>query len=204
MAEFQPNSHKSKREDTSLAETSNEKKVKKVVNGPVKTKKNNQRKLASMFISEDAANVKSYVIWDVLVPSIKKLLFDIGTDSLDMILNGGTRSKERKSGTKVSYRKYYDNPREDRYSDRYNSRSRFDYDDIVFETRREAEDVREEMFNMVERYGIVTVSDMYDMAGLTAPYTSEKYGWTTLRSSEVVRVGHDEYIIKMSKAMPID
>lgn len=205
MREYQPNSHKSK-EETAVAETSKERKIQKVVSGKVKTKKNDGRKLANMFISEDATNVKSYIILDVLVPTIKKTLFDIVTDSLDMILNGGTGSRKSKSGNKVSYRSYYDDGRNSRSHDRennYRSGSRFDYDDLVFDTRGEAEAVREEMLDVIDRYGFVTVADMYDMADLSAPYTSSKYGWTNIRTAEVVRV-RDGYILKLPKALAID
>ena len=71
--------------------------------------------------------------------------------------------------------------------------------DITFETRGDAEAVLEQMDDVIDRYGIVTVADMYDMADLTAPYTSNKYGWTSINSAEVVRV-RDGYILKLPKA----
>lgn len=206
MREYQPNSHKSK-EETSLSEKSNERQIRKVVNGNVKTKKNSGRKLANVFISEEAANVKSYVFMDVLVPAIKKAISDIVTDGIDMILYGESRNRKSKSGTKVSYRSYYDDNKRNDYGDRYDrggrTSSRFDYDDLEFDTRAEAEAVREEMVDVIDRYGFVTVADMYDMADLSAPYTSSKYGWTNIRTAEVVRV-RNGYILKLPKAMPID
>lgn len=202
MREYQPNSHKSK-EEVAATETNKERKVRKVVSGNVKTKKNDKRKLANIFISDEAANVKSYVFMDVLVPAIKKAISDIVTDGIDMILYGESRDRKRKSSDKVSYRNYYDDRRGDRRDSGYRSGSRFDYDDLVFDTRGEAEAVREEMLDVIDRYGFVTVADMYDMADLSAPYTSSKYGWTNIRTAEVVRV-RNGYILKLPKAMPID
>lgn len=202
MREYQPNSHKSK-EEVAVTETNKERKVRKVVSGNVKTKKNDKRKLANIFISDEAANVKSYVFMDVLVPAIKKAISDIVTDGIDMILYGESRDRKRKSSDKVSYRNYYDDRRGDRKDSGYRSGSRFDYDDLVFDTRGEAEAVREEMLDVIDRYGFVTVADMYDMADLSAPYTSSKYGWTNIRTAEVVRV-RNGYILKLPKAMPID
>lgn len=203
MREYQSNSHKSKEETTETELATREKKVQKVVSGKVKTKSNEGRKLASMFISEDATNVKSYILMDVLVPTIKKTLFDIVTDSLDMILNGGTGSRKHKSGNKISYRSYYDDKRDDRREGSYRARGRFDYDDLIFDSRGECEAVREQMVDVIETYGFVTVADMYDMADLPAPYTSSKYGWTNIRTAETVRV-RDGYVLKLPKAMPID
>lgn len=203
MREYQPNSHKSKEEaKTSEIVPSEKKKVQKVVSGKVKTKSNEKRKLASMFISEDATNVKSYIIFDVLVPTIKKTVFDVVTDSLDMILNGGTSGKKHKSGNKISYRSYYDDKREERDGG-YRARNRFDYDDLIFDSRSECEAVREQMVDLIDAYGFVTVADMYDMADIPAPYTSNKYGWTNIRTAETVRV-RDGYVLKLPKAMPID
>lgn len=204
MKEYQPNSHRSK--ELAATESVPEKKIEKVVTGKVKTRDNKGRKFADIFISEDAANVKSYIFMDVLVPAIKKAVSDIVTDGIDMILYGGTgrSGSSRKSASKVSYRSYYDDRRDDRRdSDRYSARSRFEYEDIVFETRGEAESVRRQMIEVTERYGFVTVADMYDMADLTAPYTSNNYGWVNVRSAEPVRV-RDGYILKLPKASPID
>ena len=202
MADYQPNSHKSK--ELATKTQTEERRVQKVVSGKAKTKKNGARKLTDIFISEDAGNVKSYIFMDVLVPAIKKAISDIVTDGVAMILYGETGGRKSKSSSRVSYRSYYDDRRDDRRDrDRFESRGRFDYDDIVFESRGEAELVREQMVELIERYGFVTVADMYDMADLTAPYTANKYGWTNIRNAEPVRV-RDGYILKLPKAMPID
>ena len=196
---YKPNSHKSKEEQRSASE---ERKIEKVVTGTAKVKKKNElHKLADVFISEDVKNVKSYVLGDVLVPAIKKAIVDIVTDGINMIFYGGTRRGSRSSdGSRVSYRSFYDRRDDDR---RPSGRSRFDFDEIIFETRPEAENVLDQMGDVIKQYGFVTVADMYDMADLTQPFTSNKYGWMNVRSAEVVRV-RDGYVIKLSKPSPID
>lgn len=201
MSEYQANSHKSKAQVP--AEKEEKRKVQKVVTNKAKTRSNEGRKLMNVFISEDAANVKTYVFMDVLVPAIKNAIYDIVTNSLDMSLFGGSKNrKHSSSGGRVSYKSYYDEKR-GRGDSEPRLRTRFDYDDIIFSTRVEVEAVREQMDEVIERYGFVTVADMYDMADLTAPYTAGKYGWTNIRSAEPVRV-RDGYILKLPKAMPID
>lgn len=201
--DYKPNSHKYKQEQSAPEE---KRQVGKVVTGKVKTKKKNEiRKLADVFISEDVKNVKSYILMDVLIPAVKKAVSDVVTNGIDMLLYGGTgRSGKSYGGSKISYRNYYDQKDDGRrYSDTSKTRARFDYDDIVFESRPEAEAVREEMNNVIERYGFVTVADMYDMAELSQPYTSNRYGWTNIRTAEVVRV-REGYILKLPKALPIE
>lgn len=181
-----------------------EKRVGKIVHGSVKTKKNEMRKFTDIFISEDIKNVKSYVFMDVLVPAIKKAISDIVTDGIDMILyGGGGRRGKNSGGSKVSYRNYYDQ-RDNRRPVERSTSTRFDYEDLVFETRGEAMAVREQMDELIERYGFVTVADLYDMAELSAPYTANKYGWININSADVVRAMGGGYIIKLPKAAPID
>lgn len=204
MHEYVSNSHRSKEAAKNTPATT-EKKIQKVVSG-AKTRTNMGRKLTDIFISEDAANVKSYIFMDVLVPAIKKAISDIVTDGIDMVLyggNGGRRSgsSSNRSSNKVSYRSYYDS--RDRRDDSYSNSGRFDYDDIIFRSRGDAENVRLQMLDTIDRYGFVTVADMYEMANLSSPYTSNKYGWTSIRTAEPVRV-RDGYILKLPKAMPID
>ena len=197
-----PNSNKYKEEKK---ETS-EKKVEKVVQGAVKTKKKSEvRKFTDVFISEDAANVKNYIFMDVLVPAIKKAVSDIITNGVDMILYGESGRRQRKSpSSQVSYTNYYNRKRDD---DRGYSGTRtnngYDYDDIVLESRGEAEEVLERMSELIDVYGVVTVADLYDLVGITGPYTNNKYGWTNLRNAEPIRV-NGGYLLKFPKVGPVD
>ena len=198
MEDYKANSHRSK-EEQKLPE----KKIEPVVKGKVTKKKNNVRKLTDTFVSEDIQNVKSYVLMDVLVPAIKKAISDIVTNGIDMILYGESgRSTRKTNASTVSYRNYYDNRRDDRYS---SSRTRkgYSYDDVVLETRSEAEDVLTRMDELIDTYGVVSVADMYDLVGISCNYTDNKYGWTNLRNAEPVRV-RDGYMLKLPKALPID
>ena len=191
---------------------STEKRVQKVARGPVKTKTNEIRKLADIFISEDISNVKNYIFMDVLVPAIKKAVYDIVTNGIDMFLYGGSgRGKTSSNAPKVSYRNYYDqknnnvNNNNYRGSENTKSHNGFDYEDIVFSNRGDAELVKQQMRDVIARYGFVTIADMYEMAdpNLTAPYTSHKYGWMDVSSAEAVRV-RDGYILKLPRAVPTD
>ncbi len=203
MTEYRSNSHRSKAESKESA-APDKKDVTKVVTGKVTTKKNEARKITGLFVSEDAANVKSYVILDVLVPAIKKAISDIVTDGIDIILYGESRGRKSRSESRTPYRSYYDSDRRDRDRDsRRAVTNRFDYDDILFDTRGDAELVLDQMVDILKNYGMVTVADMYDLAGLSVPYTAANYGWFNVRTAEVVRA-RDGYILKLPKAMPID
>lgn len=182
-----------------------EKKVEKVVSGPVKArKKSEMQKFADVFIQEDAQKVKSYILMDVLVPAVKKAISDIVTNGIDMILYGETgRSKKSGTASKVSYRSYYDKKDERRDYSANRTRTGYDYDDVVLDNRGEAEDVLSRMDELIATYGIVSVADFYDLVGITGNYTDNKYGWTDIRNASVVRV-RDGYVIKLPRALPLN
>ena len=210
MEEYKSNSYRSKeiqKNETNENNKTPDRKVEKIVTGVVKTKKKSKISQAmDNFISEDAKNVKSYVLGEVLIPAIKKAISDIVTDGIDIILYGETRGKNRRStADRVSYRSYYD----DRGGrNRMNERQAimagsYSYDDIILSTRGEAEDVLSRMDELIETYGLVRVADLYDLVGITGNYTDNKYGWMNIRNAEIIRV-RDGYMIKMPRAVPID
>ena len=201
--DYAPNSHKSK-EEKALTEVPERKKLEKVVTGKVKTKKRNEiSKLGEIFIAEDARNVKSYILMEVLVPAVKKAISDIVRDGIDMILYG--ESKGRRSSVSSSYVSYRDYSRRDDDRDRFrDSRTRtgYSHDDIVLETRGEAEEVLSRMDELIDTYGVVSVADLYDLIGKSCEYTDNKYGWTNIRNAEPIRV-YNGYMLKLPKALPI-
>lgn len=202
MQDYKPNSHRFKEEQKNPQSTSEEKKFDKVVTGAVKTrKKSGILRFVDVFISEDIHNVKDYLINEVGMPMLKKGLMG----ALDMMLNGGSIGyADRRSSSRVTYNRYYDDPRDNRRSnDRDQPRPRFDRDVIIFETRRDAEAILRDMLDALEEYKIVSVADMYDMADLPQPHTGNRYGWTNLRNAEVIR-DREGWIINLPKAMPID
>lgn len=194
MDKYEPNSHKSKEEQKQLP---------KVVQGTVvKKKKSDIGKLADVFIAEDAKNVKNYILMDVVVPLIKNAIEDIVTNGIRMILRGETSArKSSTAASKVSYRSYY----ESRDNDRHVNQTRttgYSYEDLIFESRGEAEDVRTRLDEAIDTYGMVSVGDMFDLAGITCNYTDYNYGWTNIRNAEIIHV-REGYLLKMPKALPI-
>lgn len=199
MAEYTPNSHKFKAEQKEKEERE---KIEKVVTGKRK-KKSELSKISNAMISEDVRNVKHHILMDVLVPACKNALSDVVTDAINMLLFGDTKRKSS-SGSRSRYYSY-DTRFDSGYSRERASyqRSSYDFDDVVLDSRGEAEEILDAMNDILSRYGLVRVADMYELAGLTCDYTDNKYGWTSLRTAEIIR-GRDGYGLKLPKAMPID
>ena len=129
----------------------------------------------------------------------------MGRDALEIALfgraNGGSR---RDSGRRVSYRECYDDGRRSRDRRDEPRRNRFDYDDLVFETYGDALAVYEGMLDILDRYRLVTVAAMYDLANEDIDYTANNYGWTDLRVHEPVKRGYGGYYLNLPKAYPLD
>ena len=204
MERYEPNSNLSK-ERRAEAEKAKERKVEKVVKGKVKIRENKSRKLMGNFISGDANSVWEAVLMDVLIPSLKKLVSEGINTASDLLIYGETRGGRNRSESKVSYRRYYDDRGDRRESESRSrgSRNRFDYEEIVYETRGEAERVLDKMLETLDEYKLVSVGDMYDISGEPVPWTSHNYGWTSLRTASVKRV-HDGYVLDLPKFMSIN
>lgn len=200
MSEFDYKSNSYKSKETQKESAEPKKRAEKVISGTVKVKKKSEmQKFASIFVPEDITDVKNYIIADVIIPGIKKAISDV----VDALLFGSSQSKKTSHVDRISY---------DRFSKKDDGRSRFNesnnrysygYDSITFENRGEAEKVLSCMNAIMREYGMVRVADLYDLVGLSGSYTDNDYGWTSIRSAEVVR-DRGEYKIKLPRATPID
>lgn len=200
MEDYKSNSDKSRQEQQS------EKKVEAVITGKAKTrKKGEMQKFADVFIAENANNVKSYILMEVIIPAVKKAISDIVTTGIDMILYGEAgRSRKNGAASKVSYRNYYEQESGRTRAGSAGRRSSFDYDDVIFGTRGDAEAVLDAMNDIISQYGTVSVSDFYDLARVPNDnYTMNRYGWTNIGGATAVRV-RDGYILKLPRAIPLN
>jgi hypothetical protein len=201
MDNYQPNSHRSKEPPKVEPVT---KKVEKVITGTAKTKKKGDfQKIVSVFLPDDVPSIKSYVWFDIVVPLIKKAL----SDTVDAFLypGEGSRSNKNTTASRISYRNYYDDKKNDRTGYTASSvRTGYNYDDVILNSRGEAEDVLTRMEELISVYKLVSVADLYDLVDIRSDnYTNNKYGWTNLRSAQVVPT-RGGYLLKLPRALPLD
>lgn len=202
MDEYKPNSDKYRKEQEE------KKKLKPVISGKTTAKKKSGvQKVASAFTPDDMDNVKSYILLDVVVPIVKKALSEIISTGTDIMLYGEAGvSKKKTMASKTSYGGYYEGTNlnnRDRAHSSYRNRG-FDYDDIIFDTRGDAEMVLDTMFDIIGRYGAVSVQDLYELADIpNENYTMTRYGWTRLGSASVQRCP-EGYVIKLPRVEPLN
>lgn len=204
MEDYKPNSHKYKQEQKERAE---EKRASKIITNPVKTQqKSEAQKFMGKFIVEDLKSVASHIVTDTLIPGAKKVLYDMFTGGLSSLLFGG-RGNIAPGGTnvagRVAYRDFYSGSPYQAPVSAPRAATAYDYNEIIFSSRADAVDVLTRMDELIAKYRVVRVADLYDLVGMTCNYTDNRYGWTNLTSADVVPV-RDGFMIRMPKAMPIE
>jgi len=202
--EFPPNSDKSKLGETEEKATKN---VKQVTTSPaVRRKQGMGKKFKSIFFSGDAKTALSYGVYDVVIPAAKEMILDFGRETLEKLIMGQSR-RQRSAPTSgpggyVSYNRYAMGPQQQSRTISRAARVRHNFDEIVLETRREAEDVLDSLYELADKYGEASVADLYELAGVAATHADQKWGWTDLRNAAVGRV-RGGYVLDLPDPEPL-
>lgn len=59
--------------------------------------------------------------------------------------------------------------------------------EIIFDSYEDAEHVLGELVNLLEKYRVIRVSDLYDICELTNNHINYQYGWTDLSEAKVIK-----------------
>lgn len=193
-------------EEQRPSEGKDNKKIEKVVEGIVKKKKKSGfSKFTDAFLEGDGQSIWTHVTQEIIIPSIKKAIYQTASDGISMLLFGNTSqtgSRLSSPGSKISYNRFYEDRRDDRvYATR--TRTPYDYDDIILETKSDAERVIDTMNDILDQYRVVSVADFYELVDERTVPNDNKYGWTNLRNAYIERV-RDGYLIRLPRPIPID
>ena len=197
---FKSNSYKSKE---------NEKVRKPKIKAPVAKAKTQKkplgRKMKDIFINSDATNAKEYLLFEIIVPSIKETIVSVGNNALELIFGVSPKKKKNSSG-EPSYAAFYKSSKsttekKDVYS--FRSNNRYSTDDVIFETKGDAVEVLEVLTEALDLYGNVTVADFKDAIGVTGDFIDNKWGWVDLRGSTIKRV-RDGYLLVLPEPIAVD
>ncbi len=180
----------------------------KVVSGNVTTrKKSGGKQFLDRFVENDAQTIGSYLVDEIIIPTLKDLFSNMVNNSVDMFLygeTGRTNSSRRRTNSHTSYSDYYRSGGRDRQAaGRRAEVRRPTVDDIIFDSRVDAEEVLDTLLNDIDEYGCVSVADFYSAAGISNQWTDNKYGWYSLSNASVVAV-RDGYSIRLPRPQPID
>jgi len=172
-------------------------------------------KLKETFIADDARDVGDYIVWDILVPTIKRTIRDIIVGSADRVFLGSSSPNSSSSLYRergVTYVKRTDYGSVTRSSKVKNEQKalpssrpqyrNFKLNEIIFDNYDDAATVLERMVDYLETYGKVSVDDYFDLVGQSSDYTAQNWGWTSLSSATIVTT-FGGYFIKLPNPVVI-
>lgn len=200
---YPSNSHKSR-------ERKQRPSVEAVANGS-RRQSSARKKFSETFVAEDSKTVGSYILYDVLIPAAKSMVSDVVSEGIERLLFGDTRSKRVRSNTGVqsytSYNQFYKGSSDRGISAQKDisrqSRATHDFGEIILDSRGEAELVLDKLDDLVNTYDLATVSDLYDLVGVTGSFTDEKWGWYDLSNASCKRV-REGYLLELPRPVSID
>lgn len=191
------------------------KKLEQVTTGKVvQRKKSWGTKFRETFVSgPDSRSVLDYVTYEIILPAAKDLFLDATTAGLQRKLYGeaGTM-RHNVRGRGQTYNRSTVTSRDDlrrslieepaRGMSR-RSRATHDFGEIVLETRPEAMAVIDMLHEILSKYQMAKVSDLYELVGEDWHYTDQRWGWTSLQGADVQRV-NGGYLLILPKTEPLD
>lgn len=146
--------------------------------------------LGNVFFGEEGFRGWSgHMFYDVVVPSIQNGLADMATTAIQRAIFGQDYIHARRTTPSYWGRgvnnvtridSWRDANRQD-YTRNYAKRNRkaSNYvEEIIFDTRQDAQEVFNIMLANLDAYGVVTVGDFYELSDQPSKFTDQSFGWT--------------------------
>ena len=184
---------------------------------PIVKKAPMRSRVVSAIIAEEARDVKEYLIFDVIIPTIKQTLFDLVTNALNLTLFGKPNSsmnRDRDRGPYVSYSSYSSSRGYDKYEREERTRDRRDryekyvdirhLDRVEFRYREDAVDVINFLEDNLNEFGYATVADFLSAAHLETNSVHNKWGWYDIGKPTPQQLSNGRFYVKLPKPRPID
>lgn len=184
-----------------------------VEKGAVTLKKQSAfRRAKHKIVEENGQTLMSYIINDVVIPTLKSTFVDVVSNGADIMMYGEARHGRPSvnGGTRViggarrdNYTPYNNissgratSPLRNPQNSAAGLRDRLALSSFIFETRAAADDVLDRMSTLIDDYGMVSVLNLYDFCGLTCPFTYDDYVWTDL-SMVAIKAVRDGWLLDL-------
>lgn len=177
------------------------------------------QKFRSAFAGDDAQTVGQYILFDVLVPATKNLLFDVLIEGARRSLWGGggggravsgVASSILSGGNRAGYSKVYSNVNGP--SSAYvpgggpqpvgqpaSPLTVNEFTNFVFNSRGDAEMVLDNLNELIDRYDTASVADFLALVGKTATMTDTQRGWAEILGGDLVQNIREGYVINLPR-----
>lgn len=188
------------------------KKVQRVVTSDVRQQKPSLgKRFFKTFAGGETNGVLNYITQDVLIPAFREAISDAASGGVERLLFGEDRSRVRRSrmgpAAHTPYNRYSQVSSAPARSEPRNmsrrGRAMHDFNEIIIGTRVEAEEVLASMDDLLRRYELVTVEDLYNLVGIPATYTDNRWGWIDLSDASIIRQRTGGYLLNLPSPEPI-
>lgn len=203
------NSHKNRMGEKKVVE---KREIKQLTTKPARTRKKGVgTRIKESFTGDDARSVGGYLLFDVAVPALQNLVVDAFQQGVERLIMGDSRPNRTRrvqdrratSHYQPRHRTYSSRPEEPRRDFSERSRSSHDFDQIVLDSRGEAEEILDYLGDILNQYEVVSVTDLYRMVGIRGSYMDDRWGWTHLRDARARRV-RDGYVLELPTPIDLD
>lgn len=174
------------------------------------------KRLKETFIGGDAQSVVGYVCYDILIPAIKDTVVDALTMGIERAIFGDARGgspSRRARGASSGATGHVNYGNFSKQGDRYSSggrqisqsaRATMNFNEIILDTRTEAESVIEHLAILIDQYQVAKVADLYDILKVTNnDYTTQKWGWDSMVGASVDRVRGGGYLLNLPRPIEL-
>jgi len=213
MQDFPSNSAKARARSEGPRSAERSEKIERITSAEAERRKRGLgRQFKDTFIGGNARMAADYVLVDVVVPAIRDLMFDTMQGALDRYIYGETRRGVRRSlassttpnPTRVDYNSITRaNPTMATRMLSRKARAQHNFDEIIIPSRVEAEQVLDQMFEILSRHEMVLVSELYEMTGIASSHTDHKWGWTALKGARVERLRDGRFVLALPEPQPL-
>lgn len=208
--------------DKQTPEEQPKKEVERVIYSSVnRRKKPIGKKIKETFFGGDPRDVTEHIVQDVVVPGIKNTVTDMLIEAIERAFYGEVRSGSRRgaarygradhtpynrySSTGKPVEKLWNGKPDPRNANGATKRGRalHDFDEIILDTKSEAEEILDRLVGHCEQFEGVTVAELYTMLGEKPNFTDYKWGWDDLRDARTSRV-RGGYLLDLPRPEPLD
>jgi hypothetical protein len=187
-----------------------EKNLTKVVSGEVTQKKKPLgQRFKNMITGVEFKGASQYVFFDVLIPAVKNMVVDAVDVGVKRMIYGDSAPRGVGGYGRTS-RTTYNSP-VNRGRDSVMLPKQAPHvapsrasrpNDIVLNTREEAELVLSTMQDIIEKYDFASVSDFHTIVGLPSTYVDNNWGWSGLHYVNIRQV-REGWLLDMPSVEPI-
>jgi hypothetical protein len=174
----------------------------------------------AIFTGVSPKEIVDDVVDTVIIPGTMNLLHDMGLQALDrlfgkstgrvgnaartMVTNATHVAYNRMSqpSVQVSNVRHVDTRPPGPVSMSRRGQANFDFEELEFETRKDASIILDLMYDHLEQYGSVSVAEFYGWADVKGNFTDRNWGWKSLEGSGPTRSRSGRYVLNLP--IPID